>query len=197
MPGREIPLVNDEIYHVVNRGIASQPIFLKKSDYLRALSSIFYYQNKNAPGRYSFLLRLPREAKKRILEQLKMEKDFLVEILAFCLMPNHVHLLLKQKRDNGISMFMANWTNSYTRYFNSYQEREGPLFQGKFKAVRVLSEAQLAHISRYIHLNPYSSFVVKNLAQLESYPYSSLPEYLGAGETDFCQKELIFGSFYR
>lgn len=195
MPGRDIPLVTDQIYHVLNRGVASQPIFLTKTDYLRGLAIIFYYQSQTASLRYSFFLRLPTKQREEILGQLKAQKKFLVEIIGFCLMPNHFHLLLKQLEENGISLFMSNFTNSYTRYFNIKQKRIGPLFQGKFKAVRIETGEQLLHVSRYIHLNPYSSYVIKTLNEIENYPYSSFPEYLSPEKSANCAKEIVLHDF--
>lgn len=195
MPGREIPLVNNEIYHVLNRGISSQPIFLTKRDYNRALQTILYYQNQQRPLKYSRFLSLSNKQRSLILGKLKRERLFLVEIIAFCLMPNHFHLLLKQVVDGGISKFIGNLTNSYTRYFNTKHKREGALFKGKFKAVRIESDEQLLHVSRYIHLNPYSSYVIKTLEELKNYPYSSLPEYLQKSPNGFCQKEIILEQF--
>jgi len=195
MPGRKTPLVTNEIYHVINRGTTSQPVFLNQKDYLRGLETIFYYQNKNPPLRYSFFLRLPRQQRIELLNRLKSQRKFLVEIIAYCLMPNHLHLLLKQVQDNGISTFMSNFANSYTRYFNTRQKRVGPLFQGKFKAVRVETDEQLIHLSRYIHLNPHSSYEVKNLKDLETYPYSSFPEYLNPKKSDNCTKEIVLHNF--
>jgi len=195
MPGRNIPLVTNEIYHTLNRGVASQPVFLNKRNYQRFLETIFYYQNKELPLSYSAFLELSRERKEELLRRLKEKAQFLVEIIAFCLMPNHFHLLLKQIEENGISVFMSKLCNSYTRYFNTIQKRVGHLFQGKFKAVRIETEEQLLHVCRYIHLNPYSSYIVKNLKDLEVYPYSSLPEYLALQKTDFCQKEIVLAQF--
>ncbi len=195
MPGRKIPLVTNEIYHVINRGAASQPVFLNQKDYLRALETIFYYQNRNLPLRYSFFLRLPTQRRVEALDKLKTKSKFLIEIIAFCLMPNHIHLLLKQLKDNGISAFMGNFANSYTRYFNTKQKRVGPLFQGKFKAVRVETDEQLIHLSRYIHLNPYSSYVVKTFKELENYPYSSFPEYLSPKKSARCDKNAVLHNF--
>lgn len=130
-----------------------------------------------------------------MLVQLKAKRKFLVEMIAFCLMPNHFHLLLKQVQENGISAFTGNFTNSYTRYFNTKQKRIGPLFQGKFKAVRVETNEQLLHLSRYIHLNPYSSYLIKTLDKLENYPYSSFSEYLYPKKIFNCEKEIIFHDF--
>jgi putative transposase len=195
MPGREIPLITNEVYHILNRGIAFQPSFQNKKDYTRAIEALFYYQNKKPPLRYSKFLLLANSKRTQILEKLTQEKQFLVEIISYCLMPNHFHLLLKQLTENGISKFISNFTNSYTRYFNTKHKRTGPLFQGKFKAIRVETNEQLFHLSRYIHLNPYSSYVVKTLKDLENYSYSSLPEFLGKTQTNFCSKEIILDNF--
>lgn len=195
MPGRKIPLITDQIYHALNRGIASQPVFLTKKNYQRMLETILYYQNQNPSLSYSFFLRLPIKQRAEVLERLRNKENFLVEIIALCLMPSHFHLLLKQVQENGISIFMSNLTNSYTRYFNAQSKRIGPLFQGKFKAVIIETDEQLIHVSRYIHLNPHTSFVIKTLQELASYSYSSLPEYLGQSKTNFFQKEIVLNQF--
>lgn len=195
MPGRGVPLVNDEIYHVVNRGIASQPIFFNKKDYERKIATISYYQHASPPLRYSFFIRLPKDRRLEIIEKFKKKGDILVEIIAYCLMPNHLHLLLKQKSNNGISSFMSNISNSYTRYLNVKNKRFGPIYQGKFKAVRIETDEQLLHVQRYIHLNPYSSHVVRDIEELEKYPYFSLSEYLDKSYLDLCNKELVLGFF--
>jgi len=194
MPGRKIPLVNGEIYHVFNRGVAAQPTYLDKRDYQRALETLVYYQNRAAPLSYSFFVRLPQDRKVQVIEEMKKKKEFLADVIAYCLMPNHFHLILRQLRDGGISFFMSNFTNSYTRYFNTRNERIGPLYQGKFKAVRIETDEQLLHISRYIHLNPYTSFVLKTLSELERYQYSSFGEYLNSLE-GICGKDLVLGNF--
>ncbi len=188
-------MITNQVYHVINRGVASQPIFLDQRDYLRAIEIILYYQNQKVPLRYSFFRRLPVKQRMEILDNLKGRADFLVEIIAYCLMPNHFHLVLKQIKDGGISTFMSNLSNSYTRYFNTKNKRIGPLLQGKFKAIRVETDEQLFHLSRYIHLNPYSSYVIKSLRKLEGYPYSSLPEYLGLTKSKNCHKETILDNF--
>lgn len=174
MPGRLIPLVTDEIYHVFNKGIASQPVFTNKSDYQRGENSLIYYKHAAPPVKYSRLFSLYKDDRNDLLKQLEKEKNNLIDLIAYCFMPNHFHLLLKQLVDNGISQYLSNFTNSYTRYFNTKYERSGPIFQGKFKAVHIESNEQLLHVSRYIHLNPYSSSVISSIEQLKIYPYSSL-----------------------
>ena len=118
----------------------------------------------------------------------------LVSIHSFILMPNHFHLLLSQTTDSGISLFMQRTGDSYTRYFNTKNERVGPLFQGQFKAVRIESDEQLLHVSRYIHLNPYTSYVVGSLNDALHYPWSSLHQYR-ATKGGICNVEKILGYF--
>ena len=195
MPGRKEVIATGETYHIVNRGIASQHTFLTKRDYQRACNTFFFYRNRVLFKRYSYFIRQSIEERQQILKDLNKKEDFLVEIMAFCLMPNHFHFLLRQTVNNGIPKFLSKFTNSYTRYFNTKQKRNGPLFQGKFKAVRIEADEQLLHVARYIHLNPYTSFVVKRIKDLVGYPYSSFPEYLGKVKVSFCQKNDILGQF--
>lgn len=194
MPGRLQPLVTNEIYHVFNRGIDHRLTFLNKREFQRAMNTLGFYQFTSPPMRLSKFLRLASSERERIIQQLLERKEKLIEFLAFCLMPNHFHFLLRQAAGGGISKFMAKFQNSFTRYFNTRHERVGPLFLDQFKAIRIEREEQLLHVSRYIHLNPYSSFTVKNLEELENFRWSSLPEYLGSNE-GICDKEIILSFF--
>jgi putative transposase len=110
-------------------------------------------------------------------------------------MPNHFHLLLKQLVEDGISKFMSDFQNSYTRYFNIKNKRHGPLFDTQFKAVRIKNDEQLMHVSRYIHLNPFTSFVVDSFDKLENYQWSSLPDYINEDEGQICNVSLILDLF--
>jgi len=195
MPGRKVPLVTDEIYHVFNRGIASQQIFDTKWNYYRLLDLIKYYQYEDNPGRFSTFKAMSVTDREKLLSELRKSSKKYIKFFSYCLMPTHIHLLIKQVVDNGISKFMSQITNSYTRYFNNRTNRRGPLFQGKFKAVRILTEDQLLHVSRYVHLNPYSSHLVKTIDDLVEYEFSSLPEYIRDDKNSLCSKELILGYF--
>ncbi len=196
MPKRETPLVDDHYYHIFNRGVDLRPIFSNSGvkDYERFIKLMNYYRFNNYPGSYSQFVKMPRAEREDILKTLEKENKAQVEIICFCLMSNHFHFLLKQKEDKGILNFLANLENSHTRYFNKKNERVGPLFQGRFKAVLVETEEQLLHLSRYIHLNPYSAAIVESLDELVSYPWSSLSEYLG-GKQGFCQTDLVMSYF--
>ena len=194
MPGRKVPLITDQVYHVINRGVASQPIFNCKKDYQRAIETIVYYQNKKPPMRYSYYINLPKDIKSGVTSLMIKDKKDLVDIIAYCLMPNHVHFLLKQLEENGISRFMSKFSNSYTKYFNTKYKRTGALFQGKFKAVRVETDEQLKHVCRYIHLNPYTSYVVGDVGKIEDYEFSSFGQYLSSGES-ICERKLVLDLF--
>lgn len=172
---RKITFVDDYYYHVFNRGIERRITFIDKRDYKRALDLLYFYQFISIPVRYSQYNSLPQERKEELL--FTMEKSGkLIDIIAYCLMPNHFHLLLRQNMKNGIKKYLSNFTNAYTKYFNTRYDRSGALFQGIFKAVYIESDDQLIHVTRYIHLNPVASSVIPE-AKLELYPWSSYPKY--------------------
>lgn len=167
MPSRVFPFVNGQYYHIYNRGIEKRIIFENRADRNRFLDSLVYYQQEGPKPKFS-------NSGKR--KSFKSSGDKIVDIICYCLMPNHVHFLLKQLRDDGITEFVSKLTNSYTKYFNTRHARVGPLFQGEFKAVLIESDEQLLHLSRYIHLNPLVSYLTKNL---DLYEWSSYGEYAG------------------
>lgn len=193
MPGRKIAFFNDQYYHVFNRGVEKRKIFLTAIDYKHALQALWFYQKINLPISLSKFRTLP------VGQQLEMTKNIAklpnrIDIVCYCFMPNHVHLLLKQTLENGISGFMGDFQNSFTRYFNAKNKRKGHLFEGQFKAVRIESDNQLLHTSRYIHLNPTTSFLVKE-TQLSTYQWSSFPEYINENMIEQCGKTIVLEQF--
>ncbi len=195
MPGRKIPLFTGETYHLFNRGIDRRTTFTSKKEYQRVLQVITFYQFQHPSISLSRFLTLSNERRDSLLSQLKKQNQKLVLIHAFCLMPNHFHFLVRQLANNGISRFMSQLQNSYTRYFNTVHQRVGPLFLDQFKAVRIETDEQLIHVSRYIHLNPYTSFVLKNLEEIFVYPYSSLHEYFDDEIDTICDTKDIKSYF--
>lgn len=177
MAGREEPLVTSEYYHIFNRGVARLPTFVSQHDYQQAMLGLNYYRFIRPPIKLSRYKRLTFQSKAEFLAKLSATGNKFVDVIGFVFMPNHFHFLLRQVVDNGIARYLSLFTNSYTRYFNTKLRRPGPVFQGVFKAVHVNSGAQLLHLSRYIHLNPYVSGIVSK-ANLPAYPWSSLPSYL-------------------
>ncbi|TSC95773.1 MAG: hypothetical protein CEN88_434 [Candidatus Berkelbacteria bacterium Licking1014_2] len=177
---RKEKLVNGGVYHILTKSIAGYNVFNKDNDYQRILDVIKYYQNKDVTLSYSKYYNLTNQFKESIDEQLySPPRKLIVQIIAFCLMPTHIHLILKQLADNGISIFMRNILNSYSHYFNLLHQRKGPLWEGKFKNILVENDNQLLHLTRYIHLNPSSAGLVKNP---QDWKYSSYNEYIGANE---------------
>lgn len=179
MPYRIIPFVNGQYYHIYNRGSEKRSIFESRRDYQRFLKTLKYYQIDGPKSRFSHFPSL-------IVPKLDYSKK-MIEIIAYCLMPNHFHLLIKQIREKGITEFMSKFINSYTKYYNTKYNRVGALLQGMFKAVLMENNEQLLHVSRYIHLNPISSFLVKELNQ---YEWSSYSEYV-MGTEGICYKNEV------
>lgn len=151
-------------------------IFESTRDYARAVELMAYYRFANCTMRYSYFNNQAKELRLKIIESLEKANRVRVSIFAYCLMPNHFHLLVRQEIDNGISKFISEYSNGYAKYFNTKRSRTGPLFQGPFRSVRVESDEQLVHVSRYIHLNPASSYLVQE-SMLDKYPWSSVGEY--------------------
>lgn len=188
MPIKRPPLVNDEIYHIVVRGVGDQDIFKDTNDYYRGIFSLFEFNNSK-PVEVR-IQRRKRRLQKTKGEQFSDTRDQLVEILQFCFMPNHIHLLLRQLKDNGITDFMRKFGAGYGVYFNKKYTRRGHLFQGRFYAVHITNDGQLKTVFVYIHTNPIS-LIVPNWKEvgilhrekvkkfLENYKWSSYADYLG------------------
>jgi len=178
MPYRKTQFVNDEFFHVFNRGTEKRDIFLDNRDRIRFLFLILYCQSKhnlcNISRQVSYFVKHQvfnisvKETEKIILNRF-------VSIISFCLMPNHFHILLKQDKENGISEYMQKVQNAYAKYFNTKYNRTGHLFSGPFKSVHVEDNRQLLHLSAYIHKNPKE---LKQQQNYEKYRWSSLPDYL-------------------
>ena len=180
---RKTILATDQYYHLYNRGVDKREVFLGTGYYSRFLSLIQHYLQFDYP--YSLLiLQLKRakspEEKHFILANLNATRRIKapLEIIAFCLMPNHYHLTVKQLVENGISNFMHRIGTGFTNYFNLRLERSGRLFEGPFKAKLVETDEQLLHLSRYQHINPQKlDNAYHNLQNLIEYPWSSLAIY--------------------
>jgi putative transposase len=180
MSVRKVPFAPNEYYHLYNRGNSKQKIFLHDKDY-KHFSELLYLCNSQK----NFVLRDITENKfdfDRI--------DTLVHIGAFCLMPNHFHILVKEKEEGGISRFMQKLSTAYVMHVNARHKRTGSLFEGKFKAQHLDSDRYLKYIFSYIHLNPIKLIQKdwkgggilhgpKVKEYLMKYRYSSYSEYAG------------------
>jgi putative transposase len=134
-----------------------------------------FYQYATIPIRFSRFKEFHPERQQQYLEYMQ-QSGKIIEVVAYCLMPNHFHLLLRQKQEKGIATYVGNFINAYTKYFNTKYERKGNLFQGVFKAVHIKTDEQLLHLTRYIHLNPVASSMITPEA-LTTFPWSSYSAY--------------------
>ncbi|OGY24653.1 MAG: hypothetical protein A2Y57_00845 [Candidatus Woykebacteria bacterium RBG_13_40_7b] len=180
---RKDSLVNDQYYHVFSRSIAKFVVFNDTQEFSRMQDILKLYRYFNFDYKYSRFMKLDPDSQLKIENFLEKENSLLVEIVAYCLMPTHIHLILKQVQNKGISHFMAKILNSYSRYFNLTHKRIGPLWAGRFKSVLILTDDQLLHLTRYIHLNPTSANLVK---KSEKWPFSSYQEYINRKKKGFC-----------
>ncbi|MCX7661160.1 MAG: transposase [Candidatus Omnitrophica bacterium] len=173
---RKEPLVNDEFYHIFSKSIAGFRIFNDESEFLRMIKVIRYYQIEKPKIKFSDFIKLKKTGQREINHyDLSSEKEKLVEIVAYCLMPTHIHLILQQIKTDGISAFMNKILNSYTRFFNIKHKRKGPLWETRFKSVLIKTNEQMLHLTRYIHLNPVATYLVD---KPEEWFYSSYREYI-------------------
>lgn len=159
-------------YHVYNRGVNKRRIFLDSEDYSVFLNLLKRYLSR----------RPQKDVKGREYPWLYNG----IELQAFCLMPNHFHLLVYQLEETALMTLIKNVCGSYTSYFNKKYNRVGPLFQDRFKASMITADSYLHHISRYIHLNP------KNY---RTWKYSSLPFYMGMKTAEWIQPHRILELF--
>jgi len=176
---RKEALITDEVYHVFSRSIADFRIFNKESEYLRTKNLMRYYQLENMKLKFSHFLELKRVDAHNFNDyfaSFDWRGKELVQIIAYCIMPTHLHLVLKQLIDGGISTFMRKILNSYACYFNARYNRKGPLWESRFKNVLIKSDEQLLHVTRYVHLNPVTAYLVD---KPEDWLASSYREYIG------------------
>lgn len=195
MPYRKEQFVNDGIYHVILRGLDDNLIFKDVNDYYRGIFSIYEFNNSKPVE-----IRKRRQARKKEKKKEKSngspssaaidKRDKFVDVLCFCFMPNHIHLLIKQLKDDGITKFMRKAGTGYAKYFNSKYNRKGYVFQNRFRSVYIEDDDQFRTIFNYIHANPVSlidpGWKEKGITKpkeavkfLEEYKWSSYPDYIG------------------
>lgn len=162
----------DQFYHVYNRGVNKEDIFKDDADYVYFLSLL---KRHLSPGesvdKYGRLIR---------------KYDDKIELVAYCLMPNHYHLLCYLKDPEGLVGLTRSVMTAYTMYFNKKYKRVGPLYQERFLASNITSDFYLWHVSRYIHLNPIT--IGKNF---RTYPYSSIDYYVGKKQSEWLHTERL------
>lgn len=165
----------DEYYHVYNRGVNKQDIFIEPDDYYYFLS---LFKRHLSPDNET-------DAFKRPFAKLDDE----IELICYCLMPNHFHLLVYLKDPDGLVHLMRRVLTSYTMYFNKKYKRTGGLYEGVFLASRITNDGYLWHVSRYIHLNPMDTKI-----NFKDYPYSSIEYFTGSKHAAWLHPEKLIES---
>lgn len=188
-------MVTGEIYHVMNKSIEGYKIFNRPEDYQRMIWLLRYFSLWKPPMKFSFFLErspdVQRDGFEATVNKLASEEGQLVQIIAYCLMPSHIHVVVKQLQKNGIVNFLRNSLNGYARYFNTKYKRKGTLWMSRFKNVLVDTDEQLLHLTRYIHLNPVTAGIVSSA---DDWLYSSYKEYVARKSVShpFTQNDNLF-----
>lgn len=163
MPHRGDIFAPGNVYHLYNRGLNKADIFTGDDNYRFLLGKV-----------------------KRLL------KEIPATVIAYCLMPNHYHFVMRQEGETLLSLFIARLFQTYTQAYNRQQKRTGPLFAGRFRCVHVDSEEYLLHLCRYVHLNPVAAGLV---ARPEDWPFSNYLEWIGRREGTLVDRALI-GAYF-
>ena len=182
MGNRLIPLENGEYYHIYNRGVDKRQVFMDKYDVLRFLKCMQVFNTVSPIGSLN---------KSELPKYFDEDKASLVNIVAYCLNPNHYHFILEQVADGGISEFMKRLSGGYTWYFNNKYERTGALFGGRFKSVHVDSDVYLKHLSAYVNLN----FKVHKLSGSTAKLVKSSWEEYSKDKKGICHKSIVLDQF--
>lgn len=188
MSRRRNDFAEGEFYHVYNRGVDKRIIFSDSYDTQRFSKSMIEFNVIDPIGSLyeNSFLQLGGPTPK--------SEEKLVNIIAYCLNPNHFHFILEQLTDGGVSEFMKRLGGGYTGYFNNKYERSGSLFQGKFKAIHIDSDEYLLHASAYVNLNEHVHQLGGRTPKLVQ-SISSWREYTDERVKGICEKEIILGQF--
>jgi len=189
---RKVKFVNDEYYHIYNRGVDKRTIFECQEDIDRFFLSMKEFNVLDPIGSiYEEILRRNK------FGDLVSKKEKLVEFVCYCLNPNHYHFILKQLVEEGIRKFMHKVSLGYTMFFNKEYKRNGSLFQGPFKAIHIGSNEYLLHLSAYVNLNHKVHNLGKFGSSASKLFRSSWDEYINNNkeEKGFCKKDIISDQF--
>lgn len=175
-------------YHIYNRGVNKRLIFKDQKDYSTFLSYLQIYLSPPPTLQGSSLKVAPSRELKNYAKE--------IELISYCLMPNHFHLMIKQNSEYGINHFMRSLCTKYSKYFNTRHERVGHLFQGIYKAVHITNEYQFTYLTKYIHRNPLSLSAYKDdPRRLLNYKFSSYGNYLHLFKQSWVNVEDVLSYF--
>lgn len=191
-------LAPGEYYHICNRGVGKQTIFSENGDYFRFLFLILYFQSMQkvehigraakdfaiSHGQHPMLAKLAE----------KIIKDRTVELVAFCFMSNHFHLIVKEVKEGGISSYMQRALNAYGKYYNTKYKKSGHVFQGPYRARHIADDRYMHHLSAYIHRNPRETREWRN--KYAEYEWSSCQDFVRENRWEgLLVPEIILGGF--
>jgi putative transposase len=183
-------IIAGNFYHVLSRGVDKRTIFMENKDYLRFIHDLFEFNDINPVLNINYLFNKKHSIEASSPGVKRAPRKLLVEILAFCLMPNHFHLMIRPKQDGALTQFMKKLNIGYAKYFNEKYQRSGALFEGRFKSVAITQDAHFSYLPYYIHLNPldlvspeWREWKLKDFSKamefLSSYRWSSHLDYCG------------------
>ncbi len=192
MSRRKQILVTGEIYHVFNRSNGKENILINNDQLSRFFETVNYYRF-NHTLRFSAFKNLDEGKKHEYLNRIYLVAPR-IEIYSFSFMPTHFHFLIKQMQENAVRTFTSQVQNSFAKWFNLKEDRHGGVFQNSFKAIRIESEEELIHVSRYIHLNPVTSYQI-TIEELFTYQWTSFSSYLNSQKSVFTETSRLFRHF--
>jgi len=201
MPSKNIikTYIENGFYHIYNRGVEKRDIFIDEQDYRVFLSYLKIYLSPKEESVHDIKNNdnLDYRDKEKTISEIYTLNNFFnkIDLICYVLMPNHFHLELRQTDKKDMETFMRSLITKYTMYFNRKYKRIGHLFQGRYKAVLILGEEYLVHLSRYIHLNPLE--LITKEQHLESYLWSSYPAYINNLQINWLKKDLILSNFIK
>lgn len=199
---RKINFANGEFYHIYNRGTDKRIIFSNEDDLNRFIQSMKEFNVLDPIGSIYQHCRSWNQSQAQFGSKASKsgkKDEVLVNIVVYCLNPNHYHFILEQVSEKGIEKFMQRLGTGYSKYFNNKNERSGSLFEGKFKAAHIDSNEYLLHVSVYVNLNDrvhgFGSKASKYHKKDVVKSRSSFDEYMGKVKEGFCEKRNILGQF--
>ncbi len=185
---RKQAFANGEFFHIYNQGVDKRIVFADNGDMQRFFQSIVEFNTVTPVGS------LYQNTFRKLSGPTPKSEEKLVNIIAYCLNPNHFHLILEQLVDGGISEFMKRLSGGYTCFFNHKNGRNGSLFQGKFKAAHIDSNEYLLHVSAYVNLNDKVHQLSGRTAKLVQ-SKSSWREYTNVCAGGICEKRIVLEQF--